>query len=227
MREANSGITAVVAGATGLVGRHLLEALAADSGIARVLAFGRRSPDDGTAKVEARVVDFERLEADARIPPGALVFCALGTTIRRAGSREAFFRVDHDYPLALGRAARAGGAVLFSLVSSLGADPESRTFYLRVKGETERDLVALGLPSLQIFRPSLLLGERRETRAGEEVAARLARVVPFSLLGPLARYEPIPAVAVARALAARARDPKPGVEILESRDIRRFAATGS
>lgn len=215
-----SASAAVVAGATGLVGRHLLDLLLADPTTSRVVTLVRRPSGATHAKLEEHVVDFDSLEDSVRVPAGARVFSALGTTIRKAGSREAFRRVDFDYVVALARAARRDDAALVSVVSSLGADSRSRNLYLRIKGETEEAVGALGLPSVQIFRPSLLLGDRGELRPGEKVAEIVSRLVPFSILGPLAVYEPVPAAAVARAMLERSRAPKPGVEVVDSKAIR-------
>jgi uncharacterized protein YbjT (DUF2867 family) len=140
------------------------------------------------------------------------VFCALGTTIRTAGSRAAFRRVDHDYVVSLARLARAHGARHFLLVSSVGADPRSRVFYSRVKGEVESAVQTLGYPSLTIVRPSLLLGPRSEFRLGE------ALVKPLGPLFPR-RYRPVHARAVAATMIRAALEDRSGVRIVESREI--------
>jgi uncharacterized protein YbjT (DUF2867 family) len=144
------------------------------------------------------------------------IICALGTTIRQAGSRERFRRVDLEYPLAVARLGLQRGARHFLLVSSLGASARSRVFYTRVKGELEDALLAMPYPAITIARPSLLLGQRAEFRLGEEVARRLAPLVP----GP---YKPVPAAAVAAALVRAAREDRPGHRIIESAEIRRLA----
>ena len=192
--------TAVLAGPTGLVGRRLLDILRREPRYPRVVALSRRSlePDPKLEVVEA---DYDRLEhvlrgvtvADRPVD----VFCCLGTTIGRAGSKEAFRRVDHDYVLALGRWARGVDAHRMIVISAVGADPASRVFYSRVKGEAERDLAALGLASLVALRPSLLSGQRAEFRLGERLA--LIAMRPLRALIP-AGVRPIAAVDVARAM---------------------------
>ncbi|MCC3373841.1 oxidoreductase [Cohnella sp. REN36] len=197
--------TAILAGATGLVGGHLLRRLLDDAKYDAVVALTRRPLTGSHPKLTNLVVDFDRLETEAdRVPPAEDWFCALGTTIRQAGSQAAFRAVDHDYPLALGRLAVAKGAERFLIVSSMGAAPDSRFFYNRVKGEIERDLGTLPLPVLRIFRPSLLLGEREQFRAGERFASIIMKAAAPLLAGPLRRYRAIGADTVAAAMIAAA-----------------------
>ncbi len=139
------------------------------------------------------------------------LFCCLGTTIRKAGSQEAFKRVDHDYPLALARLGKTVGAQQFLLVSALGADAQSSVFYSRVKGETERDIAAIGLPKVSFMRPSILLGERHERRPGERAGIFVGKLIAPLLLGPLRKYRPIHADDVAAAMLYVANhDVRPG-----------------
>ncbi len=205
----------VVAGATGLVGRECLRLAARDPGIAQVIALVRRfvHPSAQPNKVEYRIVPFDRLE-DVSLPaPIHSVVCALGTTMRQAGSPHAFRLVDHDYVLALARRGLAWGATHFLLVSSLGADPGSRAFYTRVKGEVERAVAELPYRSLTIVRPSFLVGERAQRRTGELLAQRLGGLLP-------PRYRPVPAERVAAALLAAIAADQPGARILENRALR-------
>ena len=205
MRTSKTGTaeqrTAVVAGATGLVGRELTIRLLGERRYARVVALTRRPLPLTDARLTVIDAAYERLSSvlnDITGKDGPLdVFCCLGTTIRAAGSEEAFRRVDHDYVLALGRWARARAAHRMVVISALGADPASRVFYNRVKGETERDLAALGLASLVIVRPSLLAGEREEFRVGERLAVIATR--PLRALLP-ARVRPIAATDVAQSM---------------------------
>jgi len=203
--------SALVAGATGLVGRELVRQLAT-SDYERVSALLRRVPAEFPSRVTPIVADFDHLERIAGQLAADDVFCALGTTIKTAGSRDAFRRVDHDYVVAVARVARERGARHFLLVSSLGADQRSRVFYSRVKGEVEAAVQALGYPSVTIVRPSLLLGERSEFRLGESL------MKPFGPLMPR-RYRPVHARAVATTLIRAALEPRPGVRIIESREI--------
>jgi len=216
---------ALIAGATGLVGGELLELLLADPAVARVRSLVRRPSGRQHAKLYEHVVDFGNLLATTALePPVDEAYCCLGTTMRAAGSRGAFRRVDHDYVTAFARLALGLGAASLTVISSLGADPESRSFYLRTKGEVERELIALGLPSLGIVRPSLLLGQRRELRIGERAGELGLRLASPLLKGSLARYRPVHARTVARAMVGLGRRRDPGVHVLESDDIQRLGA---
>ena len=204
--------TAVVAGPTGLVGSRLLGLLLREPRYRRVVALSRRALEP-ESKLEVVDADYDRLDqvlakvtsADRPID----VFCCLGTTIGRAGSKEAFRRVDRDYVLELGRWARGARAHRMIAISAAGADPASGVFYSRVKGETERDLAALRLRSLVIVRPSLLSGQRDEFRLGERLALIATR--PFRRLIP-AGVRPIDAADVAQAmLDAALADAPPAV----------------
>lgn len=185
----------LLAGATGLVGREVNRLLAEDPGVARVTALVRRALPEGARHPLLReaIVDFDALDRDPTLFAVDRVVCALGTTIRQAGSQDAFRRVDFDYPLAIAKHARAEGARHLLLVSALGADSKSRTFYSRVKGELEDAVGMLGFRSITIARPSLLEGERDEFRLGEVIARSLAFLVPN-------RWKPVHARQVARAL---------------------------
>jgi uncharacterized protein YbjT (DUF2867 family) len=147
------------------------------------------------------------------------VFCCLGTTIKKAGSQEAFRRVDYEYPLNVARLAAQWEDAHFLVVSSVGADAGSGVFYSRVKGELEKAVQALPLAGAHIFRPSLLLGERGEVRLGERMAAVAAKPLSLLLFGPLRKYRPIHARTVAQAMLRVAREGRRGVEILESNRI--------
>lgn len=205
----------LLAGGTGLVGAACLQCLAAEPGVAEVRALVRRPLPTGARlpRIIEVVTDFDRLEDSPALEGVQQVFCALGTTIRQAGSQAAFRLVDHDYPLRLARGALARGASHFLLVSAVGASAASRVFYNRVKGEVDAAILALGYRSVTIVRPSLLLGERAEFRLGEAVAAR------FSFLMP-AGYKPVHATQVAAALVAAAREDRPGARIIENQELR-------
>jgi uncharacterized protein YbjT (DUF2867 family) len=196
-------------GATGLVGRELLPRLLEDPGIARVVVLARRPPGPPHSKLELHPFAF-----DQHLFAVDQIFCALGTTMRVAGSKEKFRHVDHDLPIEAARHGLAHGASHFLLVSSHGANPRSRNFYTRVKGETEEDLLALGYASVTIARPSFLRGAREEFRIGERIVLSLGWMMPASV-------KPIAVSRVARALADAAREDRPGVRILTSREMQR------
>ncbi|MHA7962579.1 oxidoreductase [Paenibacillus sp. CAU 1782] len=220
-------LTAVVAGATGLVGKDLVHLLLNHHAYSRVIVLVRRGLGIAHPKLEERHISFDRLaeELDGDLLYGADVFCALGTTIKQAGSKEAFRRVDYTYPLELGRAAQRFGASRFIIVTAMGASAASKIFYNRVKGEAERDLTALGLPRLVILRPSLLLGNRTESRPGERAAILLSRPLGALMIGPLARYKAIESSDVALAMVKAARMAGPSLQILESNAIADLAAS--
>ncbi|XXF79060.1 oxidoreductase [Myxococcaceae bacterium GXIMD 01537] len=208
--------TALLTGASGLVGGHLLDALLESPLYREVCSLGRRELPRQHPRLVQRTVDFAHLEG-VPLPRADDAFCCLGTTIKKAGSQEAFRAVDHDAVLAFARAAKQAGARRFLVVTALGADARSRIFYNRVKGETEEALKAVGFESLVILRPSLLLGERTETRTGEQVAAAVSKV-----LGPLLRpfgSRPIEGRTVARAMLALASQASPGVRVALSGEL--------
>jgi len=211
--------TAWLAGASGLVGSQLLALLLEDPEFGAVVSLGRRRLELESPKLTQQVVDFSALSSAGLAAP-RVAFCALGTTIGKAGSQEAFRAVDHDAVLEFAKAAFAAGATCFALVSSLGADPRSRIFYNRVKGETEADLRALGFPSLVIAQPSLLLGDRSESRPTERALIVASRFLG-GLLKPFAS-RPIEATVVARALLTIAHDPPPGATTYRSGELQRL-----
>lgn len=208
--------TALLLGATGLVGRELLALLLDDPDVARVTVIVRRHTGVVHPKLDEHLLDLSEMEKRAGLFAVDQLFCALGTTIKQAGSEERFRLVDHDYPLTAARLGRQQGATHYLLVSALGADAGSRIFYNRVKGEVERDLTALQYPSTTIARPSLLLGERHEFRMGERVFSHFGWLMP-------PKYKPIHVRDVARALVALSREDVPGVKFVESKELRAIA----
>ena len=214
---------ALIAGATGLVGTCVLEALLADPAYGAVRVLARRPLALDHPKLVVAVTDFDRLE-DLRLPRVDDVFCCLGTTIATAGSRAAFRRVDFDYPLAIARAALAAKARQFLFVSAMGANARSAVFYSRVKGELEEAVAGLGYPRAVAFRPSLLSGDRQQSRPGERLALTLLQ--PLRLLVPR-RYRPIAAVAVACAMLNCAKHGPAGFTVIESDAILDAAEPGA
>ena len=215
-----AGRVALVAGATGLVGREVLAALLADSRYAQVHCVGRRAPPEQHPKLRVHLV--ERLDqpalSAARSPAHVDdLYIALGTTIKVAGSQAAFRALDHDAVLAVARYGRARGATALGLVSAMGADPRSGVFYNRIKGETERDLEQVGYALLVIARPSVLTGDRSTLQQPGRVGESLA-LAAMRWLTPLtpANYRPIAAVDVARALVARVARGGAGKQVMLS-----------
>lgn len=207
----------LLAGASGMVGREVLRQALADPRVGEIVAPARR-PLAADAKLRNPLVDFDALPADAAWWKVDAVICALGTTIRDAGSQAAFRKVDHDYPLAVARQALAHGAATFVLTSASGANADSRIFYSRTKGELERDLRALGYRSLCLVRPGLLGGERERRRPLEHAGMKL-----LGAIGPLLprRYRVVPAERVAATLLRMVLEAEPGVRVVESEEIGR------
>ncbi|WP_393966193.1 NAD(P)H-binding protein [Exiguobacterium sp. S22-S28] len=207
---------AAILGATGLVGQELVDQLLAHEDYQEVHVLVRRPMNRFHPKLEEWVIDFDRV-TEIELPEVDHVYCALGTTIKQAGSQEAFRQVDYTYPIEVGRELMDLGATRFALISALGAHPNAKTFYNRVKGDTENGLRVLGYDALLIFRPSLLLGERDEFRFGEQTAARVSTV-----LRPLLKrstFAPIEAEKVAQAMIRHTLHAPPGVTIIESKEM--------
>jgi uncharacterized protein YbjT (DUF2867 family) len=205
--------SALLVGATGLVGSFLLQRLLASDRYARATVWTRREIGRTHPKLKSEIVDFDRLHE--RRVEAEDVFCCLGTTIKTAGSEAAFRRVDYDFPVALAIAAAGGGARRLLVVSALGANPDSRIFYNRVKGEMEIAVRAAGVPTTIFLRPSLLAGPRAEVRRGERIGEAIG-----ALLGPLlGKYRPIHADLVAAAMLRAALEDHPS-GIIESGQIR-------
>jgi uncharacterized protein YbjT (DUF2867 family) len=215
-------LEAVIAGATGLVGSECLRLLLDryDS----VIALVRRQSKIAHPKLIERQIDFDRI-GTIEIPANAHVYCALGTTIKDAGSEDAFRHVDYDYPRMLaGRAAAAGGA-RFMLISSVGASAQSKNFYLRVKGELEEAVQAMPLESVHIFRPSFLIGDRAQKRSGESLGIGVAKAIGFLMMGPLRKYHAIPSMTVAAAMVAAANRPGSGCFLYHYDEMVRLAGS--
>ena len=202
-------------GATGLVGTHVLRLARADARVTRVIALARK-PLPAHPKLLAPAIDFDALPPDAAWWRADAVICALGTTMKVAGSQSAFRRVDLDYPLAVARLARAAGTPAHVLNSATGANASSRFFYNRVKGELEAQLATLGFASLTHVRPGLIGGERAAVRAGEAALA-----VVLKVLAPVlpARWRINPAQRIAQAMLEAAIAARPGVQVITSEQL--------
>lgn len=218
----------VVFGSTGLVGGHLTRLLASEADVGRLVAPVRRPPSSeraaGNPKVDVPVVDFANLGTHADRLSADQVFICLGTTMKKAGSREAFRRVDFEAVVNAARVTLDGGARDVFLVSSVGADPAARGFYLRVKGEAEAALAALPFRSVHIARPSVLTGARTESRRAERAGIVFMKLLAPLMVGPTRRYRPIAAEDVARALVVLSRAPARAVHVHESDELTRLGA---
>jgi len=210
----SNGQTNVVllAGASGLTGGHVLDELLGAPDFSRVIAVTRRPLAREHPRLANRIVQFERMEAQLQGVTCDVALCCLGTTLARAGSRENFREVDVDYVVAFARTALAARARRFVVMSSAGADPRSRNFYLRTKGEMEQELEAVGFPALDILQPGLLLAWRREMRLLELAAMAFMPLVNPFLLGKRAAFRGISARRVAAAVLGATRSGRAGVQ---------------
>lgn len=213
MNEVSTKI-ALVIGATGLIGRQLVELLLQSPYYKEVRILVRKST--GIENPRLAEIKYNFNQPDATKVLGDDVFCCLGTTMKKAGSKEAFFKVDYEYPLQIARFAKQNGATNFLIVTAMGANPESTFFYNRVKGEVEEDLQMLNYPGLHIFRPSLLLGNREEKRLGEKIGESVMRFLKPALVGHLKKYQAIESEKVAKAMIEIAQSNSRGVYIHES-----------
>ena len=215
--------SALVLGATGLVGGHCLQLLLQNEAYEKVTALVRKPFAWSHPKLTCSVIDFENLEHDAASIRARDVFCCLGTTIKQAGSQAAFRKVDFEYPARFARLVAANGAEQFLLVSALGANARSTIFYNRVKGEAENAIAALPFRVVHIMQPSLLLGERAETRRGEKIGEAVFKATAPIWVGPLRKYRPIAARAVAGAMIHLALQEQQGFFKYESHLIQEIA----
>ena len=204
---------ALVAGATGLVGGLLVRRLADSAAYGEVRVIGRRPPAYEHSKIRFIASDFADFAAHAADLAVDDVFCCLGTTIRIAGSRPAFERVDYHMVVDLARAAHKAGARKFLVVSAVGASERSAAFYSRVKGRMEAAVRALPFEAVHIVRPSLILGHREQRRPAEDVAQRVAPLLSPLLVGPLKKYRAVGADEIAEALVTLARGPLQGAQV--------------
>ncbi len=213
--------TVLLIGATGLVGGECLKLLLEDPFCGKLVTLTRRPLPESInhPKLEPHIIDFDDKDNFRDLARANQVICALGTTIKKAGNRDAFYRVDFTYPYEMGKTALENGAEHFLLVSSVGAHSTSPFFYNRVKGEVEDAVQGIGYRAVSIFRPSFLLGHRNEFRLGESIAGFLSRFISFAIPR---KFKPIQAHAVAGAMVQVAKENQPGNRIIESNEIKRI-----
>lgn len=209
-----------------MLGQECLRQLLSSDSYSRVVVVARKAAAANHAKLAEVIVDFDRLEQHSANIGADHVFCCLGTTIRHAGSEEAFRRIDHDYPLSIAGVALRNGATKYMLVSSIGAAPQSRFWYLRVKGQLEQDLAGLGYHAVHCLRPSWLDGDRAHKRVREEFGIGFTRAISFLLVGPWRKYRVIKAADVARAMIVLAQSDLSGFHTHESDRLVEIARTG-
>jgi uncharacterized protein YbjT (DUF2867 family) len=211
---------AIIVGATGLIGSSCLQYLFHDPTYSEVIAIVRRPLLKNHRKLKEVITDFSNLDKTLSTVTANDVFCCLGTTIKKAGSQEAFKKVDFSLVLEVANLMRKQGAEKFIVISAIGANRSSKVFYNRIKGEMEEALKGLGYPCLRIIRPSLLLGHREEFRLGEKIGILMSPFWKLLLIGSLKKYRPVEADAVARFMVKVAHnEPIAGVPVYESNQI--------
>ena len=214
--------TAILIGATGLIGSFVLHLLLAEERYSKVKIFVRKKMNVTHSKLEQHVIDFDKPETYEELVKGDDLFCCLGTTMRTAGSKDAFYKVDFTYPVEFGKIAVKNGVKQYLLISSIGANARSSN-YLKVKGEVEEALEKLNFDSLIILRPSMLLGPRKEFRFGEMIGKLIMTVFFFLFIGTLKKYRGIKAENVAKAMVSIAGRNMKSVHVFESDAIQREA----
>jgi uncharacterized protein YbjT (DUF2867 family) len=213
--------TAIVLGATGLVGSALVQQLLQDNGWQKVKVFVRRSTHVRHPKLEEFIIDFDRPDEWRHLVTGDVLFSAFGTTIRKAGSQEAQYKIDYTYQYQMAEAAAANDVPVYVLVSAAYASPESKIFYSRIKGELERDVRKLPFRSVHFLQPGMLTGHRHEVRVGEKMGIMVMTVV--GLIPILRRFRPIQAAEVARAMIHAAERPYGGTNVYTMGKVFRLA----
>lgn len=213
--------TALLAGATGLVGGFVLDYLLEDDAFSEVIVLTRKSIPKNHPKLKQLLVNFDQLNDYKEQIKADIVFCCLGTTIKAAGSQEAFRKVDYEYPLSIAEIAKANGAKSYLLVSAIGSSKNSIVFYNRVKGEVEDAIGNLHFDSYHILQPSLIIGDRSEKRFGEGIAQTAAPVFDTMMFGPFSKYKSIKAEQIAKAMIHFSKSDEKGVFIHESDELKK------
>lgn len=219
----NKDKVALVFGSTGLVGSALVDKLINSESFSLVKLFVRKKSGNTHAKVQEIEVDFDKLSDVASDLIGDILYICLGTTMAKAGSKEAFYKVDYTYCYEAARLSAENRVGQVVLISSLGADPTSMVYYSKVKGEIERDISKLNFDGVNIVRPSLLLGDRKENRLGEKIFIAVTKFLPFIFIGPLKKYRPIHVVDVAKAMLTISLSQNSGCSIFESEELHKIA----
>lgn len=209
--------TAIIIGATGLVGSTLVKQILDNPNYSKVTLLLRKPLDIQHPKLLQEIVDFDKPDTTKII--GDDLFCAMGTTLSKAGSKEAQYKIDCTYPYEFGKIAKINGVKQYILVSSIGSDENSSSFYLRTKGDLEQKLKTLGFENFISVRPSFILGNRQEFRLGEKIGIVLAKVISPLLVGSLKKYRGIEAAQIAKAMQVLADKGLSGVHFFESDEL--------
>lgn len=202
--------TAILLGASGLVGGYVLEYLLNDDTYEKVIVLSRKNSNQPHPKKQELIINFDELEQHKNELKADVVFCCLGTTISKAGSKEAFKKVDYEYPLKVAEIAKQNGAKSYLLISALGASKSSIVFYNQVKGEVENAIQQLQFDAFHILQPSLIIGERKEARFTEGIAQKISPILDGVLVGYLSKYKSIKAEQIAKAMVHYSKQNKQG-----------------
>lgn len=213
--------TAVIIGASGLIGRHLVEKLLQDDCFETVRVLVRRRLALNHPKLQQEIVDFNSLEDfKNKFGTGDSIFCCIGTTQKKVkGNKKAYEQIDHDIPVQAAQIGMANGFKKFLIVSSVGANASSSNFYLRLKGKTENDIKQYDFDTISIFRPSILLGKRNESRPAEGIAQFFMQSLSFLFIGAFKKYHPVKASVVAKAMIRESKNNHRGIFILDYKEI--------
>ncbi len=209
--------TAIVIGATGLVGLNLVGKLNDSKAYEKVILLVRRKTELNHLKIEEKIIDFDTIDAD--LVKADDIFCAIGTTLKKAGSKENQYKIDCEYPATIAKMGRQNGVKQFILVSSIGADKNSSNFYLRTKGELEEKITQLNFDAFIILRPSFIIGDRKEFRLGETIGIFFASLFRPFMLGGLKKYRGVSAISIAKKMIKLANENLKGKIIVESDKI--------
>jgi uncharacterized protein YbjT (DUF2867 family) len=214
---------AIIAGASGLIGSSLLTILLNEPSYVEVTALVRKKNGITHPKLTEIIVDFDKLDDFAGDINGHALFCCIGTTKNKTPNLTDYYKIEHDYPVKLGQLAVKNGVKQYHYVSSIGADKNSAAYYTKYKGQTEHDLQQLNLPSLHIYRPSILVGDRKDYRPMEKFVTRLMYIINPLLIGSLKKYRSIPAKTVAMAMYKQSINSEEGVFVHPSDQIKQIA----
>ena len=219
MRQETKKI-ALIAGSSGLVGKEVLKLLLENDQYEKVYSLVRRKSKFSHPKLNELVIDFDKLSSElSGIQKVDEIFCCLGTTMKVAGSKEAFRKVDYQYPFELSKWGKSIDAKHYLMISAMGADPGSSIFYNKTKGEVERDITILNIPKITFLRPSLLYGDRIESRLGEKIGIFFFKALSFLFVGPLKNYKAISVQKVAAAMVKNSNRESSGVSIILSGEM--------
>ena len=209
--------TAVLIGASGLIGNHLVEQLLHDDYFGTVRVLVRRGLAFNHPKLQQVIVNFNSInDYTTKFGKGNIIFCSVGTTQKKVkGDKVAYEKIDHGIPVNAAQIGVDKDFKKFLIVSSIGANPISNNFYLRLKGKVEKDIKLFPFNSISIFRPSMLLGKRDESRPGEKAGQIFMQAVSFLFFGRFKKYHPASAADVAKAMIAQSKKEEPGIHILE------------